>query len=208
MLCRQKHEFARAFYKRHRNHVVGVFVKVLLLVATIGAIASWGVSAYFRTGEAPYPTALFAAAFLYFLVSGILGIRDQFRVALLPYFSSRLGDARTFSRGNSLIWHSRQLDELAAKMAIQPLSDFASGDDMVFGERLRWFDPRPAHETICRLEQCQEAASFPEELKKDLSEIREALASACGKQTKFCFVVREGSFASGAEMDRRKGSFF
>jgi hypothetical protein len=207
-MARKKEAFAPVFYRRHCNHIFRGYVKVVLWLAGTGTLAVMGVLAYFEEGRFPFLAAFFVAAFLYFLVAFFLSGRDMLRVRLLPYFSKRLGDASSFAEGKSLLWHTRQLDDIAAKLGARPLSDFASGDDMILGERLRWFDPQPAFETVSRLLECPEAAGFPAELKSDLKCLREALASACSKQIQFCFLLREGSFASGLEMDRRKGSFF
>jgi hypothetical protein len=206
-MAHKREAFAPVFYRRHRNHIFRVYVKIVLWLACIGALAVVGVLAYFEEGRFPFLAAFFAAAFLYFLVASFLSGRDMFRVRLLPYFSKRLGHTSPFLEGTSLLWHTRQLDDIAAKLGARPLSDFASGDDMILGERLRWFDAQPALETVSRLQECPEAAAFPAELKSDLKCLREALASACLKQIQFCLLLREGSFASGLEMDRRKGSF-
>ncbi len=199
---------ASVFRKRHRWHIARVYLKLGLLILGTGALAVVTVSAHFQSNRGAYIAALFVGAFLYVLILGTLGSRDVFRVRLLPYFSKRLGDTDTWLTGQSLFRHSRQLDELATKLHILPISAFASGDDLILGEKLQWFDPKPAHETVSQILASPDATSFPDELKSDLQALRAALASASSKNVQFCLLLREGSSTSGAEMDQRKGSFF
>jgi hypothetical protein len=107
-----------------------------------------------------------------------------------------------------LLWHSRRLDAVATELGVRPLSDFASGDDMILGEVLQWFPPHDALRTTERLLQPDAAGCFPSAVVSDLTRLRDALRLACSEGVPFCLLVREGSCASGFEMDQRKGSFF
>ncbi len=205
---RKKDGFSPAFYKRHRHHLMRVLRHAAFSLVVLAVFAAGGTFGYLKSGRAPYLAAFLLAGFLYFLVMSILGIRDQHRVALLPYFSQRLGDADTFLKGRSLLWHSRQLDELAARLGLRPLSDFASGDDLIPGEEVCWFEPDEALETVIRLKSSLESAKCAPELTSDLQALEAALMSAKSKGVRFCLLLREGSYASGHEMDQRKGSFF
>lgn len=208
MLARQRQAFAPVFYRRHRNHVLRVVARVVVVLLASAGLAGWSIASFLRTDSALWAAAMFSAVFLFALVASIFGIRDVFHVALLPYFSQRLGDSGTFLRGRAILWHSRLLDDLAARLAVRPISDFASGDDLVLFEKLQWFAPGPALETVNRIRECDTANSFPEELRVDLEAMATALASAQAKEVQFCFLIREGSSTSGIEMSARKGSFF
>jgi len=128
-------------------------------------------------------------------------------VRLLPYFERPLGGAETWLAGKSLLSHSRRLDAAAAQFGVQPLSEFASGDDMIRDEKLCWFSAEDGLRTVERLTQ-PDVTSFPTEVISDLVRLRDALRLACAKEVQFCLLLREGSFASGQEMDQRRGSFF
>lgn len=91
---------------------------------------------------------------------------------------------------------------------VRPLSEFASGDDLVPGEKLCWFSAEDGLRTAERLTQPDAAASFSAEVHSDLVRLRDALRAACAEGVRFCLLLREGSTASGHEMDQRKGSFF
>jgi hypothetical protein len=110
--------------------------------------------------------------------------------------------------GKSLLEHSRSLDEIAKQLGGTPLSEFATGDDMVCFEKLNWHEPTEALRTTQGLLNSEAAKAFPEDLRSDLKALEDALAEACRQNVRFGLLLREGSFASGLEMDRRKGSFF
>lgn len=134
--------------------------------------------------------------------------RDWFRVRVLPYFERPVGGTDTWLAGESLLWHSRLFDEAATRCGVIPLSAFASGDDLIPGEELRWFEAADALRTAERLLEADVAAALPAGVVADLERLRDTLRLACAKGIKFCLLVREGSFASGHEMSVRKGSFF
>lgn len=199
---------APVFARRFRRHLVWIVLKSGVFLLVLGALTAAALVAYFDERGPGYLTALFGAAFLYFAVGTVLGLRDAFRVTILPYYERRLGTVNTFLTGKSLLANSRALDELAKHLGVSPLSDFASGDDMIWFEKLRWHDPREALRTTEQLLHSDPAKTFPEELLSDLKSLQQALTEACKQNVRFCLLLREGSYTSGLEMDRRKGSFF
>jgi hypothetical protein len=135
-------------------------------------------------------------------------ILDQTCVRLVPYFEKKVGNINTWLSGKSLLLQSRRLDEMALQLGVHPLSEFASGDDMIPSEDLKWFAPQEALKTIERLLEPEAAKSLPQDVISELSQVREALDIAHSRNIRFCFLLREGLSASGAEMEQRKGSFF
>ncbi|MDB6031260.1 MAG: hypothetical protein JWM16_1598 [Verrucomicrobiales bacterium] len=199
--------FAEGFYRFHerRTQQTLYWAAVQIGVATIlAAIGFWQLF----YGKGVLLPGLFTAAFLVLLVSSVSGTIDQLRVRVIPYFETRVGDVDTWLSGKSLLWHSRDLDELSEYLSIRPLSSFVSGDDLVQGEELQFFDPNDALPTLDKLITRSKASRFPKQLVSDLTKLRDALKSASEKQVRFCLILREGTTASGHEMSLRKGSFF
>ena len=208
MRSRRNEQIAEPFYARHRSHVTGVPGCGLALVAAAGTVAAinWG---FALDGQGGTVYALAASAlFLLFVWSAVTGYRDQFRVRVLPYFERPVGGTDTWLAGESLLWNSRALDEIAVRCGVTPLSAFASGDDLVAGEVLQWFAPEDALRTAERLLEADAVESLPAGVVSDLERLRDALRLAGAQGVRFCLLVREGSFASGHEMSVRKGSFF
>jgi hypothetical protein len=208
MLTRQKEQFSEVFYLRHRRHVVGVLRRIVMVLTFSGIVAAISIFTIFEgTGSAGFTSAA-TAVFLYFAWAGIASVPDLFRGRVLPYFERRLGGAQTWLAGESLLWNSRRLDAAAAALGVRPLSEFASGDDMVSGERLCWFSPEEALLTAERLIQPDAAVSLPAGALSDLTFLRDALRLASSQGVRFCLLLREGNSASAYEMDLRQGSFF
>jgi hypothetical protein len=199
--------FAEAFYrfheKRTRQMLFWGAIQISVSLVFVG-IGFWQLF----YGKGVLLPGLFTATFLVLLASCVFGTIDQLRVRVLPYFEKRLGDTDTWFSGKSLLWHSRDLDELAEFLSIKPLSAFASGDDLVQGEELQFFDANDALPTLEKLIMRSKASRFPKDLVSDLTKLRDALKSASEKGVRFCLLIREGSTASGHEMSLRKGSFF
>jgi hypothetical protein len=219
ILARREAEFAEPFYARHRAHLVasegvngcaigclgatGTVALVTLATAVVGldgvTVPSWGDAAR---------AAVAVALFLTFAAGAVAASRDRYRVAVLPYFERPVGDTDTFLAGEELLRHSRALDEAAARCGVTPLSAFASGDDLIPGETLTWFDPADALRTTERLLASDALAALPAGVAADLGLLRDSLGRASGQGIRFCLLLREGSFASGHEMSVRRGSFF
>ena len=53
-----------------------------------------------------------------------------------------------------------------------------------------------------------EEESFSEDLISDLLRLQDTLKETASHGARFCLPLRDGFYASGFEMDRRKGSFF
>ena len=208
MFSRERDQFSAVFYRQYRKHVIRALTKMVVFVAVAGTTAIVCAVASFKK-NADITLAGIATAIVLFLVwSTWRNGRDLLRVRVLPYFERPLGQKRTWMAGEDFLRHSRQLDGMAAKLGVRPLSEFASGDDLIQGETLQWFSPEEALKTLERLLQPDARASLAPAVISDLAHIQAALCSACSKSIKFCFLIREGTSASGLELDRRKGSFF
>jgi hypothetical protein len=208
MLSRQREHFSEVFYLRHRQHVVDVLRRLALLLIVSGLAGPvWLVLRFFGEGDADL-ASIATAVFLWLVWVACVTLPDQFRVRLLPYFQRRLGDTDTWLAGESLLWHSQRLDAIALELGVRPLSDFASGDDMIPGEVLEWFPPYDALQTTEQLLQTSEVNSLSSDVVSDFTRLRDALRLACSENVPFCLLLREGSSTSGFEMDQRKGSFF
>jgi hypothetical protein len=185
---------------------------MVILLAIAGTFAGANLYSFFNgkgdTTSAGIAATVFLAIFLFLVCVTWGGVRNLFRVRVLPYFERPLGQKNTWLAGENLLRHSRQLDKIAAGLGVRPLSDFASGDDLIRGESLRWFPPEDALRTTERLLEADISATLLPNVVSDLTSIRDALRLACSQSVKFCFLIREGSSTSGLELERRKGSFF
>ena len=212
MLSREREQFSEVFYRRHRWHVIRVAIRMAILLVIGGTLAGTNLFSFFNgkgdTTSAGVAAAIFSAIFLFLAFATWRGIRDLFHVRVLPYFERPIGQKNTWLAGKDYLRRSRQLDEIATRLGVRPLSEFASGDDMIRWEKLQWFPPEEALKTVERLLQSDAQMSLEPAAISDLTHIRDALRLACSQSVKFCFLIREGSSANGLEMERRKGSFF
>jgi hypothetical protein len=199
--------FAEAFYRFHEKRTAQMLFWTGVQIAVAAVFSSIGFWQLFY-GEGALLPGLFTATFLVMFASSVLGAFEQLKVRVIPYFEKPLGDVDTWSSGKSLLWHSRDLDQLAEYLSLRPLSTFASGDDLVRGEEVQFYDPNEAIPTVEKLLARSKMSRFPKELISDLTRLKDALKSASEKHVRFCLVLREGSGTSGQEMSFRKGSFF
>jgi hypothetical protein len=208
MLAREKKQFAEAYYRRHRSHIVRVMIKLAIMLAVLLILA--GVSSFLALhGKNDVAVlSVVVAIFLWIIFVAYRTVRDQFHVRVIPYFERKIGKKDAWLTGQNYLKHSRQLDEIAGRIGVRPLSEFASGDDLVPGEQLQWFLAQDALQTIEKLLNTEVVAEMPAAVASDLTHIRDSLRLACSHGVKFCFLIREGLSASGIEMDKRKGSFF
>src|SRR5580658_8647326 len=141
ILSREKKHFAEPFYRRHRQHVFRVVARMATFLIVAGVAVGACALSFFRgkgdTTSAGIAAAVFLAVFLFLVFATWRGIQELFRVRVLPYFERPLGQKSTWLAGENLLRHSRQLDETATRLGIRPLSEFASGDDMIWGEKLQ-----------------------------------------------------------------------
>ena len=207
LLKRKKEIFSNVFYERHRQHVLRLIRKSALYAVISGTLAVLFVLACFFGKGTVVEAGVGVAVFLWIVFGISIGLPRGLRARLVPYFEQHLGDAETWNRGKGLLENSRRLDDLAVELGVPPLSEFASGDDLVPGEKLVWFEPQAALETVEKLLQSDAAKDFSPDLTADLSSLRDALTSVSEKGVRFNLLLREGSSASGAEIERRKGHF-
>jgi hypothetical protein len=136
---------------------------ILLIVAA--TLAGTSMVSFFRgTGDATAPgiaATVFTVVFLFLTFATYQSIRSLFRVRVLPYFERPLGQKDTWLLGENYLRHSRQLDEIATRIGVRPLSDFASGDELIRGEVSLWFSAEDALKTIERLLQVDISATLP-----------------------------------------------
>jgi hypothetical protein len=207
VLNHRKLKFSDTFYQQHRSHLIRVGKRAGLFFSVSGGLTALFLFVYQNGKVSVFEVYLSAAVFLCVVIGIALGLPSSFRVRLLPYFQETIDNAVALSGGKSLLENSRKLDELAIAMGTTPFSEFASGDDLIAGEKLIWFDPEPALITTEKLLESKAAKDFDAELVSDLTSLKSVLESAVSKRTRFCLLVREGSTPDAAEMDRRKGSF-
>ena len=215
----RRERFAEPFFRRHHAHLTnplrwvgcGPVLLGLAFVVALGTVVQlvveWHDPATARWGNL-IRAGIALALLLLVVASAWVAIRDQRHVVVLPYFQRRVGEIDTFLAGEHLLNHSRRLDEVAARSGVTPLSAFASGDDLVRGETLTWFDPTDALRTTERLLAADVAARLPVEVVADLDLLRIALGRASAQGIWFCLLIREGRTTSGHEMSMRQGSFF
>lgn len=166
--------------------------------------------AVFWAGELLPFAALLAAAFLYGLLGASASYWDSTHASIVPYFQSPVPGPSTFCTGEALARHLGELDELAIRLGILPLSAFGFPDDLA-GETLAWHDPAWGLETVSSL--LERLRDEPGLVKRaaaviaDLELIEARLAEACRAGVPFCFLLRLGRSTSGHEMSLRKGHF-
>jgi len=217
MFALRRERFAEPFYTRHRAHVTGrpsgcgvawlVGAGTVAVVNLTALVVGWSTQMYL--GWLDWVGAGAAVILFLLVVAGVrAGVRDQFRVTVLPYFEREVGDIDTFLAGEGLLWHSRALDEVAVQCGVTPLSAFASGDDLIRGELVCWFEAAEGLRTTERLLEADVAGTLSTGVVTDLERLRDALRRASDQGIRFGLLVREGSYASGHEMSLRRGSFF
>ncbi len=208
LLTRRRQHFSKVFYERHHEHFVQSLRRMAWTLAItclpaaglfMGVLHGWG---------SDLIASIAVAICLLCLLTLPLAVAELFIVRVLPYYERPVGGADTFLSGRHLLWHSRRLDAIAARHGVRPLSEFASGDDLISGEELRWFPCTEALATVECLLTKAEAESVTVKVTSDLVQLRDGLRLAEAKGIRFCLLLRGGSVTSGWEMSQRKGSFF
>lgn len=208
LLRHKEKQFSPVFYALHASRVKqGLHMEFgcLTLICAIAALTILPIGL-------GYDSALLAsigAALLFFVViTSLCGTRDILRARILPYFEVPLGDTRTWLAGKALLKHSRLLDDSAQRLGVTPLSAFASGDPLIPGESHTMHDAAEALITVEALLLSPETGLLGSRVHDDLVRLQEALALAKARGVRFNLHLREGSTASGHEMDMRTGSYF
>lgn len=217
-LARCDQQMAAPFAERHRAHLnAGSELGCNLVLVALPALALAGVLAPVALGWETLQSAGWglwwragiAAAFLVLFGGGlVLAYREQLQVRLLPYFEREVGQTDTWLAGEALLWHSKALDDAACQLGLTPLSAFRTGDDLIRGETLRWFDAVGALATVERLLEPDVLEHLPAGVASDLQRLRQALQRAAAQGIRFGLILRESNGASGHEMSLRRGSFF
>jgi hypothetical protein len=147
--------------------------------------------------------------FVFFAWQLIDGFRDARMARIVPYFQHQVGDTHAFASGAALARNCRQLDELAVKLGVLPLSDFGFFDDLA-GEAVVWHEAKDGLATASSLLHAirsdpslnDDSAVLP-----DLGALEAALLQAVSKDVRFCLLLRQGNSVSGQELSVRQGSF-
>jgi len=203
---------APSYPRRHWEVIRDAWRWALQVLAVTGGVAGLlGAAAFFWHGSL-HLAAIAVAIFLFALLASLGAVWDCYRhVTLIPYFERTVGEIDTFCSGYALARHLGALDELAARLAVPPLSSFGFADDMC-GETLVW---HPAEEGLgsvlplmaalqCAPDRVEEA----EAVLSDLEKLAQALRRAHQKEIRFCFLLRHGNTTSGLEWERRQGTAF
>lgn len=207
-LANRRKAFSDAVYRLHHRRTKRLLFWTCVQVLLGTAFAALGSVVLLYTDFNTLFCSLFTASFLVMIVCSIAGLINQFRGRLLPYFQKPLGQNGTLLIGKSLLWHSRELDDLALELGLRPLSEFCSGDELIGDEQLVFYPPQDALKTTEKLLAWIRAVGFPQDLICDLAQLRKALRNAVERQVNFCLLLREGPGATGQEMQMRLGSFF
>src|SRR5690606_22043380 len=142
----------------------------------------------------PWQAALALAIFLLFGVFGGLGAITAVRkyVRAVPYFQRDLGGIITYTAGEGIARHFRQLDALAEQRGVRTLSSFGFNDDYQ-GETLVWHAPREGLQTVetllAALDELDDPAAVPDAVRSDLVKWRRALAKAASEEVSFCVLL-------------------
>lgn len=208
MLSLKKTQFSPALYYLYRKHVVQSIIKIAFLMTVSGAAAIIFLFLFLRKDGDVRAAGFFIAVFLFLAWSSHQSIRELLRVRVVPYFERPLGRNDTSLAGEHYLRHSLRLDEIATQIGVRPLSEFASGDDLIDGEGVQWFSPDDALHTIESLLRHDVSSDLSTDVISDVTHIRDALRLASSQGVKFCLLLRHGTSVSGLELDRRKGSFF
>jgi hypothetical protein len=192
-----------------RVRVVAALV-VFALAATPAALftyASIRVESPWWAGlrTVPAVVALVIFAWMTFVVTVML-LDILFFSSVCPYFESPVGDIETFGHGRALARRHCELDALACRHGVAPLSSFGFADDLE-GETLVWHDPADGLATV---EALLGALSGPgceiprrEPIVADLKRVADALAKAHAKGIRFCLMyVSVRRSASGKRCDQ------
>lgn len=208
LLRRQKVRFSPVFYALHYSRLSWALraeFGCLSLTVTIAALTILPIG----IGYGSLLLASIGAALLLVVgINAVFGMLDMLQARVLPYFEVELGDTETWLAGKALLQHSRLLDDSAQRLGVIPLSEFASGDPLISGESHALFDAAEALVTVEALLFAPETSFLGDPVLDDLTKLRDALALAKDRKVRFSLHLREGSTASGHEMDQRKGSYF
>jgi hypothetical protein len=160
--------------------------------------------------SAPAIVALVIFAWIAFSM-GAMVVEVVGFASVCPYFERRVGNIDTFGRGGALARRHRELDALAGRLGVAPLSHFGFADDLE-GETLVWHDPTDGLATVDALLAALRAdvslRRGQPRVVADLVRVADALEKARLKGIRFCLLYRPGGGTSGQEWDVRKGTAF
>jgi hypothetical protein len=198
--------------RRLRRQAIAAAAFQLLVGAFVLAIVAFIVVPWFHAGGSIGVAALFLAYAIWTL-RGYARMRPR----VVPYFELkdfRRGDpsrktaeesGRAFLSGEEIAANLEDLDELALRLGVAPLSSFGFGDDLLKQEP-QWSGIDDGLRTLSAL---LTNASKPD-VAAQLQNLAAALAKARQSQVRFCLIVRYGpdDAISGVEMAKRQGTFW
>jgi hypothetical protein len=193
--------------RRHRRGGLGC-VGPFLLASLLGvATAVYGISEHPRWGEL-LRLIVFTFYFGYMLWDAFHTARHS---GIGPYFQQRLGDIHTFARGLAIARSCQELDELAVKLGLIPLSTFGYNDDFA-GEELTWHAPELGLATVSGLLTALRAnpqtIREPVQVIEELAAVERALQIASDRGIPFCLLLYTAGATNSMEWEQRKGSCF
>lgn len=207
--------FSSIFYEMWLSYLIRLFKRCVIILIIEGLIAAFGLRLIIRGGGDPAMETWAAAIFLTFLWVYYRIFQEALVcVQIRPYFEWKLGTyggdglriPDTYLYGFHLLRHSRELDILAEKHGVEPISHFASGDDMI-GGTVTWFEPQRGLRTVAILLRSKDAMSFSPSLKFDLERLRDALELACSRDIRFALILNITNGSSPIVEAKRIGSF-
>jgi len=140
-------------------------------------------------------------------------LRDRGRI--VPYFkkpNSGALSAGSFLSGEAIAANCEELDHLAIRCNVLPVSRFGFNDDW-YCEKLEWHDPADGLRTIRALKEAiaPSDSAWPrdgkETLISELGKLEVALENALAQAVPFCLLFRLSEGMSGPQADSREGSF-
>jgi hypothetical protein len=209
---------ARGIDARRRETLRATVVAALVAAALAGTPATLFTYASIRVESpwwaglvtVPAVVALVLFAWVAFAMTAML-LEVVFFSSVCPYFESRGGDIETFGHGRALVRRHRELDALACRLGVAPLSSFGFADDLA-GETLVWHDAADGLTTVeallGALTPTGPGCEIPrrEPIVADLRRVADALAKAREKGIRFCLMVRSGDGTNAQEWQIRQGT--
>jgi hypothetical protein len=187
----------------------------MVILAGAGVFTRIGEFSHGRSWYDLLAAGVAGAAFVFFSVALVAGIRDSQRGRIVPYFRRRLGikGLAPFNTGETLAHQCEYIDQVARELGLAPISSFGFADDAQ-GGRVSWHSSEEGLRTVTALRnhfiKATPRAPHHARLAEDLAAIEKALEEAVKQEVPFAFILRSGGdkFISPPEMDRRQGSFW
>lgn len=186
----------------------------LVFTAVVAGLTTFAVFGNGRLAEGAVPVATVAwAVFVLYQAMTVVGMNDVLRHAkVVPYFPRKVGEIATYSEGKSLARHVAELDAVAGRLGLTPLSAFGWNDDFVEGEPLVWHDAAEGLKTVDTLLAVLQDDDFAWDdhaaAVADLKRLAHALARAEAQGIPFSLLLLHSTATNGQEWEIRRGTCF